>query len=161
MHLPNGHFGWRERLVVGAQPLFPSPPLADLKQLSMLRVNPPTAALLLSEFVDLKPGDWVIKNAANSGVGRCVIAFSKARRLRTVNVVRRSEFVADVVGIGGDRVLVDGPGKAPICRWFEVPRRTVYSRPIRKSPDGPGAPLPADQTSKRTQALRRRSRGAH
>jgi trans-2-enoyl-CoA reductase len=36
----------------------------------MLAINPPTAVLLLSEFVDLKSGDWVVQNAANSGVGR-------------------------------------------------------------------------------------------
>ena len=35
----------------------------------MMAINPPTAALLLSEFVTLGPGDWVIQNAANSAVG--------------------------------------------------------------------------------------------
>src|SRR5207253_4151047 len=30
-------------------------------------INPPTAALLLNESIDLRPGDWVAQNAANSG----------------------------------------------------------------------------------------------
>jgi NADPH-dependent curcumin reductase CurA len=51
------------------------------QQLAMLAINPPTAALLLSEYVDLKPGEWVLQNAANSGVGRWVIAFAKTRGL--------------------------------------------------------------------------------
>ncbi|TPW00381.1 MAG: hypothetical protein USCAAHI_00173 [Beijerinckiaceae bacterium] len=59
-----------------------------------MAINPPTAALLLSEYVDLKPGEWVVQNAANSGVGRWVIAFAKTRGLKTVNIVRRPELVA-------------------------------------------------------------------
>src|SRR6201984_225218 len=72
----------------------------------MLAINPPTAALLLSEYVDLKPGEWVVQNAANSGVGRWVIAFAKTRGLKTVNIVRRPELVAELEAIGGDVVVV-------------------------------------------------------
>ena len=75
----------------------------------MLAINPPTAALLLSEYVDLKPGEWVVQNAANSAVGRWVIAFAKARGLKTVNIVRRPELVAELKAIGGDVVVVDSP----------------------------------------------------
>ena len=75
----------------------------------MLAINPPTAALLLSEYVDLKPGEWVVQNAANSGVGRWVIAFAKTRGLKTVNIVRRPELVAELEAIGGDVVVVDSP----------------------------------------------------
>ncbi len=110
--LPSGFFGWRERLLVPAQTLFALPRDADLPQLSMLRVNPPTAALLLSEFVDLQPGDWVIQDAANSGVGRSVIAFAKARGFRTVNLVRRTVLVGEIEAAGGDVVLVAGENVA-------------------------------------------------
>jgi NADPH:quinone reductase-like Zn-dependent oxidoreductase len=34
----------------------------------MLSINPPTAELLLREFVKPQPGDWVVQNAANSAV---------------------------------------------------------------------------------------------
>jgi NADPH:quinone reductase-like Zn-dependent oxidoreductase len=70
----------------------------------------PTAALLLSEYVDLQPGDWVAQNAANSGVGRAVIAIAKARGLRTINFVRRAELVAELKAAGGDIVVVDEAG---------------------------------------------------
>ena len=75
----------------------------------MLAINPPTAALLLSEYVDLQPGEWVVQNAANSGVGRWVIAFAKTRGLKTVNIVRRPELAAELEAIGGDVVVVDSP----------------------------------------------------
>jgi len=106
---PNGSFTWRERMVISADGLFALPPDADPRQLAMLAINPPTAALLLSEYVDLKPGEWVVQNAANSGVGRWVIAFAKTRGLKTVNIVRRPELVPELEAIGGDLVVVDSP----------------------------------------------------
>ena len=99
---------WRERVVLRAASLFPLPPGDDL-QLAMLGANPPTAVLLLEQFVQLAAGDWVIQNAANSGVGAAVIAVARARGVRTVNVVRRDSAVDDVRALGGDVVVVDGP----------------------------------------------------
>jgi NADPH:quinone reductase-like Zn-dependent oxidoreductase len=106
---PLSSFTWRERLVVSAKGLFALPADADPQQLSMLAINPPTAAQLLSEYVELKPGEWVVQNSANSAVGRWVIAFAKTRSLKTVNIVRRPELVAELKAIGGDVVVVDSP----------------------------------------------------
>jgi len=106
--LPVGSKTWREKLLVDAAQLFPLPKAADSKQLAMLSANPPTASLLLTEFVALRSGEWVIQNAANSGVGRWVIAFAKRRGFRTINVVRRSELISELKLLGGDLVVVDG-----------------------------------------------------
>jgi NADPH:quinone reductase-like Zn-dependent oxidoreductase len=106
---PLSSFTWRERMVISASGLFALPADADPRQLAMLAINPPTAALLLSEYVNLRPGEWVVQNSANSGVGRWVIAFAKTRGLKTVNIVRRPELVAELEGIGGDVVVVDSP----------------------------------------------------
>jgi NADPH:quinone reductase-like Zn-dependent oxidoreductase len=106
---PLSSFTWRERMVISADGLFALPPDADPRQLAMLAINPPTAALLLSEYVNLKPGEWVVQNAANSGVGRWVIAFANMRGLKTVNIVRRPELVPELEAIGGDLVVVDSP----------------------------------------------------
>jgi NADPH:quinone reductase-like Zn-dependent oxidoreductase len=76
----------------------------------MLSGNPPTAALILSEYTQLKPGDWVVQNSANSGVGRSLIAIARARGLRTINFVRRQELLKELKAVGGDIVLVDEPG---------------------------------------------------
>src|SRR5215469_5154934 len=103
-------FTWREQVLLQASGLFPLPPGADPQQLAMLSINPPTAALLLGEYVALAPGDWVLQNAGNSGVGRSVIAIAKERGLRTVSLVRRPELIDELVAAGGDIVLVDGAG---------------------------------------------------
>jgi NADPH:quinone reductase-like Zn-dependent oxidoreductase len=110
--LPIGSRTWREQLLVDAAQLFPLSRAADLKQLAMLSVNPPTASLLLTEFVTLRPGDWVIQNAANSGVGRWVIAFAKKRGFKTINVVRRPELINELKLLGADAVVVDGANLA-------------------------------------------------
>jgi NADPH:quinone reductase-like Zn-dependent oxidoreductase len=83
-------------------------PDADPLQLGMLTINPPTAHLLL-ERADLKVGDWVGQTAANSAVGRFVVALAKRRGLKTLNVVRREDAAAEVRELGGDVVLVSGP----------------------------------------------------
>src|SRR3984893_13964554 len=106
---PLSSFTWRERMVVPADGLFALPPDADPQQLSMLAINPPTAALLLSEYVNLKPGEWVVQNSGNSAVGRWVIAFAKTRGLKTVNIVRRPELVPELKATGGGVVVVDSP----------------------------------------------------
>lgn len=39
-------------------------------------------------WIYLHPGDSVIQNAANSGVGQAVIQIAKASGIKTINVVR-------------------------------------------------------------------------
>ncbi len=106
--LPAGAGTWATHVVVPAARLLPLPNEADPQQLAMLTVNPPTAALLLSDFAALQPGDWVVQNSANSGVGSYVVQLAKLRGYKTVNIVRREAAVAGVQALGGDVVLVDG-----------------------------------------------------
>lgn len=107
--LPVGSGTWSSHVLANAQELIPLPNEADPKQLCMMTINPPTALLMLQEFVDLKEGDWVIQNAANSGVGGYLIRLAAQKGLHTVNVVRRESAVAGVEAQGGDITLVDGP----------------------------------------------------
>jgi NADPH:quinone reductase-like Zn-dependent oxidoreductase len=121
-------------MVIPAGGLSALPADADPQQLAMLAINPPTAALLLSEYVDLKQGEWVVQNAANSGVGRWVIAFAKTRGLKTVNIVRRPELMAELEAIGADIVVVDTP---------DVPERikaAVGQAELRLALDGVSGP---------------------
>jgi NADPH:quinone reductase-like Zn-dependent oxidoreductase len=106
--LPVGSGTWSTHVVVDAAALVVLPGNADPQQLAMLTVNPPTASLLLSSFVTLQAGDWVLQNAANSAVGGYLVQLAKARGLKTVNVVRRASSCAAVEALGGDVVLVDG-----------------------------------------------------
>lgn len=106
--LPVGIGSWATHMLAEAKGLMPLPEGVDPIQLSMLTINPPTALLMLTEFVDLEPGDWVIQNAANSGVGAYLIALAKHKGLKTVNVVRRESLIEPLLAMGADVVLVDG-----------------------------------------------------
>src|SRR6202171_2312235 len=103
---------WAERVKANASQLRPLPG-GDVHQLAMLGINPPTAYLMLTDFVSLPSGSWVIQNGANSGVGRALIPIAKSLGLKTVNVVRRDDVVAAVKAIGGGVGLVTAADLAP------------------------------------------------
>jgi trans-2-enoyl-CoA reductase len=105
--LPHGLGTWREEAVVKADALVVVPAGIPPEQAAMLRINPATALRMLRDFAELRPGDWVLQNAANSGVGRAVIQIAHATGLRTVNIVRRKELIADLQACGADLVLME------------------------------------------------------
>jgi NADPH:quinone reductase-like Zn-dependent oxidoreductase len=93
---------WTQRIKLKADLALKVPGNVDVLQVAMLKANPPTAYLMLWDYVTLKPGDWVVQNAANSGVGRHVIRLAKARGIHTVNLVRRESLVDELKAIGAD-----------------------------------------------------------
>ena len=105
--LPVGCGSWSTHLNLPTRALVKLPHDVDPVQLSMLTVNPPTAALMLSDIVELQAGDWVVQNAANSAVGGYLIQLAKKRGINVINVVRRSSAVEAVREVGGEHVLVD------------------------------------------------------
>jgi NADPH:quinone reductase-like Zn-dependent oxidoreductase len=107
--IPFGTFTWSEKVLAPADGLFVVPPSIDARTASMLNINPTTAVLLLSEFVKLKPKEWIVLNAANSQVARCLIAIAKSRDLNVAGIVRRSELIAEVETLGFDFVGVESP----------------------------------------------------
>lgn len=84
---------WRTAAVLRETDLLSVPNNLPLLAAATLGVNPCTAYRMLTDFEDLQPGDTVIQNAANSGVGQAVIQIAAARGICTVNVIRdRPEF---------------------------------------------------------------------
>ncbi|KAJ2797865.1 mitochondrial 2-enoyl thioester reductase, partial [Coemansia guatemalensis] len=83
----------------------------DAIDVACLKVNPCTAYRLLRDFVQLAPGDYVIQNGANSGVGRAVIQLARHWGFRTINIVRDrpnlSELTHELHGLGADIVISD------------------------------------------------------
>ena len=107
--IPFGTFTWSEKVLAPVRGLFVVPPAVDAKTASMLNINPSTTVLLLDEFVNLKPKDWIVLNAANSQVARCLIAIAKSRDLKVVGIVRRSELVPEIEKLGVDFGGVESP----------------------------------------------------
>jgi NADPH:quinone reductase-like Zn-dependent oxidoreductase len=116
---------WAQQRRVKADDAIAVPAGIDLQQGAMLRINPPTALLLLSDVVDLAPGQWVIQNVANSAVGRLLIRLARARGIKTVNVVRRPSLFPELKALGADACAVDGPDLA------EAVKAATGGAPIR------------------------------
>ena len=112
--LPHRFGTWREAGNVCAAELVRVPDDVPLAQAAMLRINPATALCMLREFVRLEPNEWVLQNAANSAVGRCVIQMCRHYGWRSANVVRRAELVDELLAEGADAVFVDEPRELPV-----------------------------------------------
>jgi NADPH:quinone reductase-like Zn-dependent oxidoreductase len=107
---------WATRRRIAAADAIPISAGLDLRQAAMLRINPPTAQLLLEDHVALQSGDWVVQNVANSAVGRHIIVLAKERGWHTLNVVRRDDVAAELKALGGDAVISDGSDLAERAR---------------------------------------------
>ncbi|MCC7410771.1 MAG: zinc-dependent alcohol dehydrogenase family protein [Gammaproteobacteria bacterium] len=123
---------WVQQRRLKADEVVRLPPGGDRLQLAMLKVNPPTAHLMLTRYEPLAPGDWVIHNAANSAVGHWVIHLAREAGIRTVNVVRREGLEPALRALGADVVVVDGPDLA------ERVRAAGATAPIRLALDAVG-----------------------
>jgi NADPH:quinone reductase-like Zn-dependent oxidoreductase len=99
---------WTQRRRVAASAVIKLPEGVNLAQAAMIRINPPTARLLLQDIVDLNAGDWILQNVANSAVGQQIITLAKQRGFRTLNVVRRSDVFEELYALGADVCLLDG-----------------------------------------------------
>jgi len=139
--IPFGTFTWSEKVLAPAQGLFVVPPSIDAKTASMLNINPTTAVLLLNEFVKLKPKDWIVLNAANSQVARCLIAIAKSRALNVVGIVRRSELVPQIEKLGVDFVGVESP---ELSKQIQI---ATGGMPISLGLDAIGGPATATMAS--------------
>jgi len=127
---------WRERMLLPAEGLFTLPE-GSVEQFSMVGSNPPTAGLILSEYTDLEPGDWIVQNAANSGVGRSLIALTKARGFRTINLARNESAFADLTASGADIVHLDD------ATAVEDVRKTIGDARVALAVDSVGGDAPA------------------
>ncbi|XP_025712712.1 enoyl-[acyl-carrier-protein] reductase, mitochondrial isoform X2 [Callorhinus ursinus] len=97
---------WQTEAVFSEEALISIPRDLPLQSAATLSVNPCTAYRMLMDFEQLQPGDCVIQNASNSGVGQAVIQIAAALGLRTVNVVRDRP--------GGTMVTYGGMAKQPV-----------------------------------------------
>jgi NADPH:quinone reductase-like Zn-dependent oxidoreductase len=139
--IPFGTFTWSDKVLAPVHGLFVVPPSIDARTSSMLNINPTTAVLLLSEFVKLKPNDWILLNAANSQVARCLIAIAKSRDLNVVGIVRRSELIPEIETLGVDFVGLESP---ELSKHVQV---ATGGMPILLGLDAIGGPATATMAS--------------
>lgn len=102
---------WAEYVVLPAGTVLPAPDGIPDEQVASFMINPATAILMVRHVLGVPRGEWLLQSAAGSELGRMIIRLAKRDGIRTINVVRRREAVAELEALGADAVIVstDGP----------------------------------------------------
>jgi NADPH:quinone reductase-like Zn-dependent oxidoreductase len=107
----NGQGGdWAEYAVVPAGSALPAPDGIPNEQVASFVINPASAILMVRHVLAVPRGEWLLQSAAGSELGRMIIRLAKRDGIRTVNVVRRRESVAELEALGADVVIVSSEG---------------------------------------------------
>ncbi|KAM4694905.1 enoyl-[acyl-carrier-protein] reductase, mitochondrial-like [Discoglossus pictus] len=116
---------WRTEAVCKSDEVLPVPRDISILSAATLGVNPCTAYRMLTDFVELQPGDTVIQNGANSAVGQAVIQICASRGLHTINVIRDRPNVTQLIdtlrSLGANFVITeDTLQKSEMANIFKV-----------------------------------------
>lgn len=108
----NGKGGnWAEYAVIPSRQARPVP--ADLpdEQVASFFVNPATVLAMVRHVLRVPRGGWLLQSAAGSALGKMTIKLAKHDGIKTINVVRRREAMAELDALGADAVISssDGP----------------------------------------------------
>uniref|UniRef100_A0A914Z106 Enoyl-[acyl-carrier-protein] reductase, mitochondrial n=1 Tax=Panagrolaimus superbus TaxID=310955 RepID=A0A914Z106_9BILA len=107
----SGFGTWRSEAISNENNFYKIDKRIPMKYAATLQVNPCTAYRMLKDFVELKEGDTVVQNGANSAVGRCVIQIAKILGYETINVVRKRENIdelkSELESIGATKVYTE------------------------------------------------------
>lgn len=99
-----------------------------LTEAATITVNPCTAYRMLKDFVNLRAGDTVIQNGANSACGQSVIQLCKAWGVNSVGIVRNrpdiSELVDYLKSIGASEILTEEQ-----CRTTKIFKEGQFKKP--------------------------------
>ncbi|KAI0788842.1 hypothetical protein C8Q75DRAFT_799165 [Abortiporus biennis] len=79
---------WSSAKTVDAKDVIKLPSSFSEVNAATITVNPPTAYNMLHDFVDLKEGDWIMQNGANSALGQAVIQIAARKGWKTLNFLR-------------------------------------------------------------------------
>jgi NADPH2:quinone reductase len=104
--VPNGAGGnWAESVVVPARQAVPIPADIPDDQAASCFVNPATVLAMVRHVLGVRQGQWLLQTAAASALGKMVIRLGKHQDIRTLNLVRRQDQVAELRRLGADEVI--------------------------------------------------------
>jgi NADPH:quinone reductase-like Zn-dependent oxidoreductase len=107
----NGQGGnWADYAVVPTHDLLPVPDDLPDQQIASFLINQASALLMLRRVLAIPPGAWLLQSAAGGELGRMIIRLAHHDGIRTINVVRRREAVAELERLGADAVVVSSEG---------------------------------------------------
>ena len=90
---------WAQYFTAPAKMVFAVPDELE-DEIATQLIAMPLSALMLLEFMQLQPGQWVILNAANGAVGKSFAMIAAARGIHTIGLVRRAEAAQELTDLG-------------------------------------------------------------
>jgi NADPH:quinone reductase-like Zn-dependent oxidoreductase len=134
-----GVFGvWAEYFVAKAAGLIPVPDgIADEAAAQLIAM--PFSALSLLDYLDVKPGDWIVQNTANGAVGRLVAQFASHRGVRVLGLVRRDGGVEELAAVG-----IHGVVSTENDSWQDAATAVLGGASPRAAVDSVGGSASAD-----------------
>lgn len=98
------HGTWAEYFIAPARMVIPVPDgIADEAAAQLIAM--PLSALMLLEFLQAEPGQWIVQNTANGAVGKTLAMLAAARGVHVLGLVRRDAGVDELKALGIDNVL--------------------------------------------------------
>jgi NADPH2:quinone reductase len=98
------HDTWAEYFLAPARLLMPVPQaMADESAAQLIAM--PLSALMLLEFLQVEPGQWIVQNTANGAVGKTLAMLAAARGVQVLNLVRRDAGVEELAALGIGNVI--------------------------------------------------------
>lgn len=102
---------WQTHSVQNEEDLYMIKEDLELTVAAQLKVNPCTAYRMIKDFADMKNGDTLIQNGANSAVGVYAVQLAKLWGIKTINVIRdrpnKDEIIQELKNYGADVVLTE------------------------------------------------------
>ena len=124
---------WAEYFLMNAQRAIPLPDSVP-DELGCQLIAMPISALMALDDLGVKPGEWLIQNAATGAVGKTIAMICQARGINVINVVRRDAGVGELEALGiSNNVSTQDPG------WMDKVKMFPGSDPILYAIDSVGA----------------------
>lgn len=105
----SGRGTWAEYFVAPAKMALPLPDAVP-DEIAAQLVAMPLSALMLLEFLQVEPGQWIVQNAANGAVGKTLAMLAAARGVHVLSLVRRDDGVEEMAALGIGNVVSTARG---------------------------------------------------
>jgi NADPH:quinone reductase-like Zn-dependent oxidoreductase len=130
---------WQDYTIVAVPRALPLPEAISDETAAMFIVNPLTAYALTHEILKVRPGTWLMQDAAGSALAKMVVRISKLAGFHTINLVRGSAHREALEALGAD-VVVDTESQSIV----EEVRKATGGRGVEYALDCVGGDLAAE-----------------
>ncbi|WP_417257397.1 zinc-binding dehydrogenase [Celeribacter sp.] len=132
------HGSWADYFTAPAAGVLPLPDMiSDTVGAQLIAM--PFSALSLLETLKAKSGDWIIQTASNGAVGKIMAVLAKSRGIHLLNLVRRSEAVAELEALGMENILSTSDDG-----WKEAAQALIGAKGATSAIDSVGGEISAE-----------------